>query len=70
MLYQHGIGKVIFNKKDKIKVFIDEGNNSRLINELIRRRSSLKIIDDKTQANFVWTQFCDWESANQGSAFT
>lgn len=52
-----------------MKVFIDEGNNSRLINELMRRRVNLKIINSKKDANIVWTQFCDWEQANLGSVF-
>lgn len=50
-------------------MFIDEGNNSRLINELMRRRVNLKIITSKKDANIVWTQFCDWEQANLGSVF-
>ena len=50
-------------------MFIDEGNNSRLINELMRRRVNLKIINSRKDANIVWTQFCDWEQANLGSVF-
>jgi transcription antitermination factor NusA-like protein len=60
VLAYNGIAGISMQKKEKIKVFIDEGNNSRLINELMRRRSNLKIISSKKDANIVWTQFCDW----------
>lgn len=43
-----------------MRVFIDEGNNSRLVNELIRHRANLKIVGSRKEANIVWTQFCDW----------
>lgn len=69
VLAYNGIGAICMQKKEKIKVFIDEGNNSRLINELIRRRNNLKIISSKKDANIVWTQFCDWEQANMTSNF-
>jgi hypothetical protein len=44
----------------KIKAYVEEGNNSRLIKELLRKRSGIKIIEDKKEADFVWTRFSDW----------
>lgn len=32
ILGYNGIGGIYFQKKEKVKVFIDDGNNSRLIN--------------------------------------
>jgi len=43
----NGIGRMNFETKEKVKVFIDEGNNSRLVNELMRRRGNLKIVSSK-----------------------
>lgn len=70
VLTSNGISRILFQKKEKVRVFIDEGNNSRLINELIRRRANLKIVGSKKEANIVWTPFCDWEQANEGSIFS
>jgi hypothetical protein len=60
VLADHCIASVHFQLKEKVKVFVDEGNNSRLIKELVRRRTNLRIVADKREANIVWTQFCDW----------
>lgn len=51
-------------------MFVNDGNNSRLINELMRRRVNLKLVDNKEEANIVWTQNCDWEISNKGSLFS
>ena len=66
----NGIGKLTYAKKEKLKVFVDEGNNSRLVNELMRRRANVKMVDSREEANIVWTQNCDWELSNRGSLFT
>jgi hypothetical protein len=47
LLMSNGIGRMNFETKEKVKVFIDEGNNSRLVNELMRRRGNLKIVSSK-----------------------
>ena len=62
IVLNNGYSKISLQKKEKekLKVFIDEGNNSRLINELMRRRPNLKIVSTKKEANIVWTRFCDW----------
>lgn len=70
IINNNDIANVYFQRKEKIKVFVDEGNNSRLIKELMRRRANLKIISSKNEANIVWTQFCDWEQANKRCRFT
>lgn len=35
----------------------------------MRRRANLKIVDSKEEANFLWTQNCDWEQSCKGSIF-
>lgn len=34
-------------KNAKIKAFVEEGNNSRLIKELLRKRVQIKLVDQK-----------------------
>lgn len=34
-------------KGQKIKAYVEEGNNSRLVKELLRKRSSIKLVNDK-----------------------
>ncbi len=36
----------------------------------MRRRTNVKIVSNKKDANIVWSQFCDWEQANMGSIFS
>lgn len=60
ILKDNFITSLHFKSKEKITVFVDEGNNSRLIKELVRRRVNLRLVSDKKDANIIWTQFCDW----------
>jgi transcription antitermination factor NusA-like protein len=43
----NGIAKITYQNREKLKVFVDEGNNSRLVNELMRRRVGIKIVSTK-----------------------
>jgi transcription antitermination factor NusA-like protein len=56
----NGIARISYESREKLKVFVEEGNNSRLVNELMRRRTGVKIVSSKKEANIVWTPFCDW----------
>ena len=69
ILDNNGIGRVVFGRKDKLKVYIEEGNHSRLINELVRRRANLRVVPNKKEASIVWTPFCDWEASRETSRF-
>jgi len=45
----------------KFKVYVEEGNNSRLIKEILRKRSCIRIINDKNEANIFWSSNLNWE---------
>lgn len=64
-----GISQVVLEKK-KLLVYVEEGNNSRMVKEMLRKRPHLKFVNDKKQANLVWTRFCDYESSKLTSKFS
>lgn len=55
-----GIEEIILEKK-KINIYLEEGNNSRMVKEILRKRPQLNFVPDKKNAHFVWTRFCDHE---------
>lgn len=61
-----GIEEIVIEKK-KINVYLEEGNNSRMVKEILRKRPQLNFVTDKKSANFVWTRFCDHEVSKCGS---
>ena len=38
-------------------VFVDEGNNSEMIKNAIRRRSGWRLVEASNVANLIWSQF-------------
>jgi len=54
-----GVSEVLLEKK-KVLVYVEEGNNSRMVKEMIRKRPHLVFVNDKKEANLVWTRFCDY----------
>jgi hypothetical protein len=60
MLRVNGISGFLPAKNAKLKAFVEEGNNSRLIKELLRKRPQIKIVESKNEADIVWTRFSDY----------
>lgn len=48
------------NEKKKTFIFVEEGNNSRMVKEIFRKRSQINFTNDKSEANIIWTRFCDY----------
>ena len=48
VLKVNGIGAFVPLKNVKLKAFVEEGNNSRLIKELLRKRANIKLVESKT----------------------
>lgn len=68
ILASFGISEVILEKK-KLLVYVEDGNNSRMVKEMLRKRQHLVFVNDKKEANLVWTRFCDYESSKLASKF-
>lgn len=41
-----------------------------MVKEMLRKRSHIVFVNEKKDANLVWTRFCDYESSKLTSKFT
>lgn len=59
----------IYNEKKKTLVYVEDGNNSRMVKEIFRKRPQITFTNDKNEANIIWTRFCDYDHSNSYSKF-